>query len=201
MYSSIVDGQEDVTVTWRHEGWTVKTFEVYFSATSDGDFERVNAADTLTYGYTHQLASLADGFYKVRAVDYWDRVGPFSDTVGLDGSVIPAPDDPGGGAGGEGGTTASGGAAGNAGAANGGAGTSAGGSGAGTSGAAGASGGTPGSGGVSSAEPNSEDSGCGACATHQAHSPWGALGAFAVALSVGIRRRRSRRRARPGHGE
>ncbi|HEV8247069.1 MAG TPA: MYXO-CTERM sorting domain-containing protein, partial [Polyangiaceae bacterium] len=184
VYQGIVSGQEDVMLSWRHDGWTVKTFEVFFSATSDGTFERVNAPDLLAYAYTHQIAASGAGFYKVRAVDFWDRVGPFSDTIGLDGSVVPNPDEAVGGSGGTGG---SGGVASTTGGS-----TSTGGAAAG--GAPGSGGAPPATAGSGAASPaassNGEGGGCGACATGRGPSSWGALSLLTLALGAFVRRRR-----------
>ncbi|KAK7933950.1 hypothetical protein WMY93_004846 [Mugilogobius chulae] len=56
----------------------VKTFEVEFSG--DGkEFRRVNVEDTIFTSYVYSpVARDVSGLYRVRAVDYWDRPGPFS---------------------------------------------------------------------------------------------------------------------------
>jgi L-iduronidase len=184
-YASIVAGQKDVMVSFRHQGWTVKTFEIYFSATSDGEFQRVNTPDILGYGFIHSIATDAMGFYKVRAVDYWDRASGFSDTVGLDGTVIPSPDDPGGsgGSAGSGGANATGGA---------GVGGSTGGD---SSNAQ--SGGTNSGTAGNSASPGGGRSGagngCGACKIGRAESPKDSFALLALAaLGLTFRRRGSR---------
>uniref|UniRef100_A0A3B3YW69 Alpha-L-iduronidase n=1 Tax=Poecilia mexicana TaxID=48701 RepID=A0A3B3YW69_9TELE len=56
----------------------IKTFEVEFS-TDQKEFSRVNAQDTIFTSYVHSPASeLVGGLYRVRAVDYWGRPGPYS---------------------------------------------------------------------------------------------------------------------------
>jgi hypothetical protein len=94
IYASLVAGKEDVAVTWRQDDFTVKTFEVYFSANLQGTFLRVNKPDILSTAFIHQVEKGSAGYYKVRAVDYWDRASLFSDTVGLDGTVVPSAEDP-----------------------------------------------------------------------------------------------------------
>jgi L-iduronidase len=94
IYASLIAGREDVAVTWRQDDFTVKTFEVYFSASLQGTFVRVNKPDILSTAFIHQVGKGSAGYYKVRAVDYWDRTSLFSDIVGLDGTVVPSPEDP-----------------------------------------------------------------------------------------------------------
>ncbi|XP_007557043.1 alpha-L-iduronidase [Poecilia formosa] len=56
----------------------IKTFEVEFS-TDQKEFSRVNAQDTIFTSYVHSpVDQKVGGLYRVRAVDYWGRPGPYS---------------------------------------------------------------------------------------------------------------------------
>jgi len=50
----------------------IHTYEVGYSPTQDGPFERVNPTDTFCTAYLHGSPPAA-GWYRVRAVDYWGR--------------------------------------------------------------------------------------------------------------------------------
>lgn len=54
----------------------VKTFQVEFSG-ADGDFHRINGDTIFTSFLYSPEAQEVVGLYRVRAVDYWDRPGPF----------------------------------------------------------------------------------------------------------------------------
>lgn len=52
----------------------IQTYEVLFSATVDGTFERVNHVDTICTAFLHVPEKhIEQGYYKIRAVDYWGR--------------------------------------------------------------------------------------------------------------------------------
>ncbi|TSO98516.1 Tankyrase-1 [Bagarius yarrelli] len=78
-FVSISKGQ--VLMVWKdHDVGTkcVKTYEVEFSR--DGvSFQRINFRDTVFTSHTFTPESLeVCGWYRVRAVDFWDRAGPYS---------------------------------------------------------------------------------------------------------------------------
>ncbi|MBD3319486.1 MAG: hypothetical protein GF350_00145 [Chitinivibrionales bacterium] len=50
----------------------ILTYEVMYSETESGSYERVNDADILSTAFVHPGAS-EQGYYTVRAVDYWGR--------------------------------------------------------------------------------------------------------------------------------
>uniref|UniRef100_A0A3B3ZAQ1 Uncharacterized protein n=1 Tax=Periophthalmus magnuspinnatus TaxID=409849 RepID=A0A3B3ZAQ1_9GOBI len=55
----------------------IKTFEVEFSG--DGsEFKRINVQDTIFTSYVNAPDQEVSGLYRVRAVDYWGRPGPYS---------------------------------------------------------------------------------------------------------------------------
>ncbi|MBD3420891.1 MAG: hypothetical protein GF398_12295 [Chitinivibrionales bacterium] len=63
----------------------IKTYEILWSPTENGDYTRVNNADFFSTTFLHvHPASDPVGYYKVRAVDYWGRLGP---AVGEDGQA------------------------------------------------------------------------------------------------------------------
>ncbi|XP_068594599.1 alpha-L-iduronidase [Brachionichthys hirsutus] len=78
-FIGITQGQ--VLVVWsdrRVRSKCIKTFEVEFSE-RQLDFARVNARDTVFTSFVFSPAALqVRGLYRVRAVDYWGRPGPYS---------------------------------------------------------------------------------------------------------------------------
>ncbi|XP_072289725.1 alpha-L-iduronidase [Eucyclogobius newberryi] len=56
----------------------IKTFEVEFSGDGN-EFKRINVEDTIFTLFVYSpVAMEVSGLYRVRAVDYWDRPGPYS---------------------------------------------------------------------------------------------------------------------------
>ncbi|XP_020783992.1 alpha-L-iduronidase [Boleophthalmus pectinirostris] len=56
----------------------IKTFEVEFSGDGN-EFKRINVQDTIFTSYVNSPVDLeVSGLYRVRAVDYWGRPGPYS---------------------------------------------------------------------------------------------------------------------------
>ncbi|XP_074850655.1 alpha-L-iduronidase isoform X2 [Carettochelys insculpta] len=55
----------------------LKTFEVEFSPDGKG-YERINPRDTIFTLWVYSPGAAVSGSYRVRAVDYWSRPGPFS---------------------------------------------------------------------------------------------------------------------------
>lgn len=79
-YEGVAD-QEEVLVLW--EGLdlrTLRTYEVYFAPHVDGPYARVNPEDQLDTAFLH-VREPGDGLYAVRAVDYWNRYGDFSEHI------------------------------------------------------------------------------------------------------------------------
>lgn len=77
-YVGLVDGSEDVLLRWTSGDRLVRTYEVLYAGDPNGPFERVNAGDLLCSGFVHRVPAGSRGWYKVRAVDYWDVAGPES---------------------------------------------------------------------------------------------------------------------------
>ncbi|MBD3345845.1 MAG: hypothetical protein GF401_12350 [Chitinivibrionales bacterium] len=50
----------------------IKTYELLYSESEQGDYARVNDQDILCTGFIHSGPS-QEGFYKVQALDYWDN--------------------------------------------------------------------------------------------------------------------------------
>jgi len=82
-FASVIDGRDDLMVSWQMDSRFVKTFEVYYSPTPSGTFVRVNTPDILSTSYTYQVSSGRRGYFKVRAVDFWGRAGAFSNVVAI----------------------------------------------------------------------------------------------------------------------
>ncbi|XP_030647534.1 alpha-L-iduronidase [Chanos chanos] len=78
-FISITKGQ--VLIIWRDHcigTKCIKTYEVEFSK-DKSVFHRINTRDTIFTSYTFSPENLdVTGFYRVRAVDYWDRSGEYS---------------------------------------------------------------------------------------------------------------------------
>uniref|UniRef100_A0A8C6L9U4 Alpha-L-iduronidase n=1 Tax=Nothobranchius furzeri TaxID=105023 RepID=A0A8C6L9U4_NOTFU len=80
-FTGITDGQ--VLILWSSDtiiitGRCIKTFEVEFS-TDKQKFRRINVKDTIFTSYVYSpVDQEVGGLYRVRAVDYWGRPGPYS---------------------------------------------------------------------------------------------------------------------------
>jgi L-iduronidase len=87
-YNEVLLFWSDVTVVTR----CIKTYEIQFSAVASGKFRRINLQDTIFLSFQYSLPSGINkkeqvrGFYRVRAVDYWNRPGPFSLSVQYPGN-------------------------------------------------------------------------------------------------------------------
>jgi L-iduronidase len=69
----------DVVCSWAAPDRRVATYEVLRAEDSDGPFRRINDVDLVATAYTHSPGTFEpDGYYAVRAVDYWGRTGPRS---------------------------------------------------------------------------------------------------------------------------
>uniref|UniRef100_A0A1A8BVK0 Iduronidase, alpha-L n=1 Tax=Nothobranchius kadleci TaxID=1051664 RepID=A0A1A8BVK0_NOTKA len=78
-FTGITDGQ--VLILWSDhcvDSKCIKTFEVEFS-TDKQKFRRINVKDTIFTSYVYSpVDQEVGGLYRVRAVDYWGRPGPYS---------------------------------------------------------------------------------------------------------------------------
>ncbi|KAJ9588107.1 hypothetical protein L9F63_018534, partial [Diploptera punctata] len=62
----------------------IKTYEIEFCAQSSKTFRRINLEDTIFLSYQYVVTSDLEevkGRYRVRAVDYWSRPGPYSSPI------------------------------------------------------------------------------------------------------------------------
>ena len=75
--------RENVMLSWQHVGGSgLRTYELLFSESDAGPFERVNAPDLVCSAFLHaRKTASGGGFYKVRAVDCWGRAGEESDVI------------------------------------------------------------------------------------------------------------------------
>jgi hypothetical protein len=72
-------GAEEVLILWDGiDSRALRTYEVYFARHIDGPYARINAADQLDTAFLH-VREPGAGVYAVRAVDYWNRYGDFSE--------------------------------------------------------------------------------------------------------------------------
>ncbi len=73
--------RENIMLTWDGIDTTgLYTYEVLFAESPDSEFTRING-NLLCSAYLHAREPGTSGVYKVRARDYWDRVGPESETM------------------------------------------------------------------------------------------------------------------------
>lgn len=79
-YNEVLLFWSDITVGAR----CIKTYEIEFSSVASGKFRRVNPQDTIFLSFQYSVPTgrskkeKVRGLYRVRAVDYWGRTGPFS---------------------------------------------------------------------------------------------------------------------------
>ncbi|XP_063963644.1 alpha-L-iduronidase-like isoform X2 [Lytechinus pictus] len=82
----------DVLVIWDDSNITTRcilTYDVEHSSTgSEGSYQRINSVDLIFTAFVYSpdedsngILSGISGWYRVRAVDYWNRAGPYSDPV------------------------------------------------------------------------------------------------------------------------
>jgi L-iduronidase len=76
-------GKEEVMLAWQDVGSrAIRTYEVLYAPSPDGPFERVNDADLLCTAFLHvREPTDHEGYYGLRAVDYWGRRGEMSEIV------------------------------------------------------------------------------------------------------------------------
>lgn len=87
----------EVLLTWSDKkvrSRCVKTYEVEYQASENNTFERINTEDLILLSYQHDESNYSSDFgkkiekmknsmvfYRVRAVDYWDRPGTYSNII------------------------------------------------------------------------------------------------------------------------
>ena len=75
-----LNGEKMVMLNWDHsEDQYIKSFDVYFSDTAAGQFQKINSYDVFDLGFLDFDGR--EGYYKVRAKDFWDRESDFSETI------------------------------------------------------------------------------------------------------------------------
>lgn len=76
-----INGGNDIMIRWNCSEEYVMTYEVWFSE-DNKDFKKVNNTRFIDQGYLHTLDdNINTGYIKVRAIDYWNRKGPFSEIL------------------------------------------------------------------------------------------------------------------------
>lgn len=84
-YDGMTD-QEEILLIWDGlDTRTLSTYEVHYAPDADGPFRRINGPDQLDTAYLH-VADSVQGFYRVRAKDYWQGTGEPSDVIEVDSS-------------------------------------------------------------------------------------------------------------------
>ncbi|MGC9395883.1 MAG: GH39 family glycosyl hydrolase [Anaerolineae bacterium] len=74
-------GEEEILLIWNAlDSRTVRTYKVLHAPTPEGPFTRINEPDQLDAAFLH-VAESVYGCYRVRAVDYWGRVGTASEVL------------------------------------------------------------------------------------------------------------------------
>ncbi len=81
VYPGLDDDDEDVLIFWEEGSRFIKTYEVLHSDSPDGPFKRINKPDLLCTSFIHSRDEDDTGYYRVRAVDFWNRKGPESKTI------------------------------------------------------------------------------------------------------------------------
>lgn len=77
-YAGMTD-QEAILLLWDGlDSRGLRTYEVYFAPDKDGPYARINPQDQLDTAFLH-VREPGPGVYAVRAVDYWNRYGEFSE--------------------------------------------------------------------------------------------------------------------------
>ncbi len=80
-FIGMIPDHEDVQIRFDSGSRFIKTYEVLASDTPEGSFQRINDSDLLATTYIDSKPIGQRRYYKVRAVDYFDRVGPASDLI------------------------------------------------------------------------------------------------------------------------
>jgi len=83
-YESLA-GKAQNLVLWKGlHSRNIRTYEVFHSHSRNGTYQKINPVDLIDTAYLHEDLTTNSGYYKVRAVDYWGRIGIFSDPVHYD---------------------------------------------------------------------------------------------------------------------
>ncbi len=77
-----LNGEDMAMLLWE-SGATdhVLSYEVYAKAPGEEAFRKANPANLIAEGFAHPSEEAKGYQYRVRAVDYWNRKGPFSETI------------------------------------------------------------------------------------------------------------------------
>ena len=74
-------GEEEILLIWNAlDSRAVRTYEVLYSPTPEGPFTRINEPDQLDAALLYSADDVS-GCYRVRAVDFWGRMGEMSDCL------------------------------------------------------------------------------------------------------------------------
>ena len=78
-----VGEKENVLLSWQAiTAPGLRTYEVLFSESDSGPFQRINTPDLISSAFLHaRRTTSGTGFYRIRAVDFWDRAGEESSTI------------------------------------------------------------------------------------------------------------------------
>ena len=76
-------GLDEIMLVWKPlPSRVLRTYEVLYSESPNGPFQRINKSDMISAAFLHVKATkTGKGYYKVRAVDYWGRAGKESGVV------------------------------------------------------------------------------------------------------------------------
>jgi|GEM_PF-572176 len=80
-----INGNTDILLRWMEPANNfIFTYEVWFS-NDNKDFEKMNPTNFIDTGYLLTMKDISTkGYVKIRAVDYWGRKSPFSETIVLE---------------------------------------------------------------------------------------------------------------------
>jgi L-iduronidase len=80
-YEGMADDVEDVMLIWEGlESRRIRTYEVLCAPEPEGPYQRINVKDQIDTAFLH-VREPGVHYYRVRAVDYWGRPGPASETL------------------------------------------------------------------------------------------------------------------------
>jgi hypothetical protein len=83
-YERIWDTANDIMLQWDSGDRYVKTYEVLYSPDGKQPYKRLNSYDLISTAFIHRKPKNKQGYYKVRAVDYWGRTGKESKVIRAD---------------------------------------------------------------------------------------------------------------------
>jgi len=79
-----LNNENDIMLKWYYPGNNVLTYEVWYKQSETDDFTKINPVNFIDKAYLHSREpGTKGGYYKVRAIDYWNRKGTFSDVLKL----------------------------------------------------------------------------------------------------------------------